>query len=149
MRAMPQLIGPLSCALVLSGLSFAYAAHNSGESRPSDDRGSQGNQDLIKGDSTSKTGSEKVDDAKLKKDTKKVREEFEKQNAKGRGELRGKAAPMDSPSTPSSGSNLRMQQNSGGTPTNPESSRVLQGSHDPLSDENTGDRSKNVNPTTR
>ena len=51
----------------------------------SDDRGSQGNQDLIKGDSTPKKGEdEKVDDAKVKADTQKAREEFEKRNAKGR-----------------------------------------------------------------
>ena len=51
-------------------MSVAYLAHNSGESKPSDDRGPQGNQDLIKGDSTpKKEADEKVDEAKVKEDT--------------------------------------------------------------------------------
>ena len=67
------------------GMSCVYAAHPSAEKHASDDRGSQGNQDLIRGDSTPRKGEdEKVDDAKLKGDTKKAREEFEKRNAKGR-----------------------------------------------------------------
>jgi hypothetical protein len=67
------------------GMSCAYAAHPSAEKNVSDDRGSQGNQALIKGDSTPKKGEdEKVDDAKVKADTQKAREEFEKRNAKGR-----------------------------------------------------------------
>ena len=87
-----KLIGGISCALVLTGLSVVYAAHNSGESKPSDDRGSQGNQDLIRGDSTPKKGDdEKVDEAKVKEDTKKAREEVEKRNAKGHTETRDKS----------------------------------------------------------
>ena len=84
-------IGVVSCVFLLTSVSLIYAAHNSGESKPSDDRGSQGNQDLIKGDSTPKKGDdEKVDAAKVKEDTKKAREEFEKRNAKGRSEMHDK-----------------------------------------------------------
>jgi len=87
-----KLIGGISCVFVLTGLSVTYAAHNSGESKPSDDRGSQGNQELIRGDSTPKKGDdEKVDEAKVKEDTKKAREEFEKRNAKGQTETRDKS----------------------------------------------------------
>ena len=85
------LIGVITCVFILTGLSHTYAAHNAGESKPSDDRGSQGNQDLIKGDSSPKKGDdEKLDDAKVKEDTKKAREEFEKRNAKGQPEIRDK-----------------------------------------------------------
>jgi hypothetical protein len=91
MIPIPKFIGVMSCVFVLTGLSVAYAAHNSGESKPAEDRGSQGNQDLIKGDSTPKKGDdEKVDEAKVKENTKKAREEFEKRNAKGQAETRDK-----------------------------------------------------------
>ncbi|HEY6260645.1 MAG TPA: hypothetical protein VIW47_03565 [Nitrospiraceae bacterium] len=67
------------------GMSCAYAAHPSAEKNVSDDRGSQGNQELIKGESIPKKGEdEKVDDAKVKADTQRAREEFEKRNTKGR-----------------------------------------------------------------
>ena len=58
-------------------------AHPQAETHPSDDRGSQGNQEMIKGDSTPPKGDEKVDEAKVKEDTKTAREEFEKRNTKG------------------------------------------------------------------
>ena len=81
----------VSAFILCFGLSYAYAAHPQAETHPSDDRGSQGNQDTIKGDSTPKRGSdEKVDEAKLKEDTKQAREEFEKRNAKGQEEMNRK-----------------------------------------------------------
>jgi len=74
----------ISVFVLYVGVSCVHAAHPSAEKHVSDDRGSQGDQDLIKGDSTPKKGDdEKVDDAKLKADTQKARDEFEKRNAKG------------------------------------------------------------------
>jgi len=74
----------ISVCVLYVGVSCVHAAHPSAEKHVSDDRGSQGDQDLIKGDSTPKKGDdEKVDDAKLKADTQKARDEFEKRNAKG------------------------------------------------------------------
>jgi uncharacterized GH25 family protein len=66
-------------------LSSVYAAHPQAEKDVSSDRGSQGNQEKIKGDSTPKKESqdEKVDQNKLKEDTKNAREEFNRRNAKG------------------------------------------------------------------
>ncbi|HKO31100.1 MAG TPA: hypothetical protein VJU54_08165 [Nitrospiraceae bacterium] len=130
------------------GVPCAYAAHPSAETHPSDDRGSQGNQDMIKGDSTPKKGEdEKVDDAKLKADTIKAREEFEKRNARGQGHP---SSRTEAQSNSASGSNLRMQQNSGGTPTNPESNRTRQGGGtDPLSDGSTIDPGKGDRPAVR
>ena len=79
-----KVVCAISGFILCVGVSVAYGAHPSAETHPSDDRGSQGNQDLIKGESTPKKGEdEKVDDVKLKADTKKAREEFEKRNAKG------------------------------------------------------------------
>jgi hypothetical protein len=78
-----KIVGASSCAFVLCvGLSYAYAAHPQGETSPSDDRGSQGNQALIKGDSTPRKGDEKVDETKVKEDTRKAKQEFDKKNAK-------------------------------------------------------------------
>ena len=67
-----------TCVFVLCiGLSSAYAAHPQAEKDMSNDRGSQGNQEAIKGDSTPKSGQEeKVDEAKVKADTKSARREF-------------------------------------------------------------------------
>jgi len=89
MVTIPKTIGAIFGAVILCvGLSYAYAAHPQAETRPSDDRGSQGNQDMIKGDSTPKKGQdEKVDETKLKEDTKQAREEFDKRNAKGQEEM--------------------------------------------------------------
>lgn len=88
MVTIPKTLGVISCALVLGlGLSFAYAAHPQAETSPSDDRGSQGNQEMIKGDSTPRKGDEKVDEVKVKEDTKKAKQEFDKKNAKGQEEM--------------------------------------------------------------
>ena len=85
MVTIPKTLGVISCAFVLGlGLSIAYAAHPQAETHPSDDRGSQGKQEMIKGDSTPKKDpNDKADDAKLKEDTKQAREEFDKRNGKG------------------------------------------------------------------
>ena len=70
--------------LLWIGLSLADAAHPQAEKDMSNDRGSQGNQQAIKGDSTPLSGAEeKVDEAKLKEDSKSAREEFDRNNAKG------------------------------------------------------------------
>ena len=92
MGTIPKIVSGISCAFVLGvGLSYANAAHPQAETHPSDDRGSQGNQDKIKGDSTPKNGSdEKVDGAKLKEEKKQAKEEFDKRNAKGQEEMNHK-----------------------------------------------------------
>lgn len=89
MVTIPKTIGAISSAFILCiGLSYADAAHPQAETHPSDDRGSQGNQDMIKGDSTPKKGQdEKIDERKLQEDTKRAREEFDKRNAKGQEEM--------------------------------------------------------------
>jgi len=87
MRTIPKAVG-VSAFILCVGLSYAYAAHPQAETHPSDDRGSQGNQDKIKGDSTPQKGpNEKVDETKLKEDTRQAREEFDKRNAKGQEEM--------------------------------------------------------------
>jgi hypothetical protein len=89
MGKIPKAVVTISSAFILCvGLSYAYAAHPQAETHPSDDRGSQGNQERIKGDSTPKKGQdEKVDDTKLKEDTRQAREEFDRRNAKGQEEM--------------------------------------------------------------
>jgi len=92
MVTLPKTVGVISSAcLLFVGLSYAYAAHPQAETHPSDDRGSQGNQDMIKGDSTPKEGQGKeVDEAKLKEETKQAREEFNKRNAQGQENMKRK-----------------------------------------------------------
>ena len=101
MVTIPKTLGVISCAFVLGlGLSFAYAAHPQAETSPSDDRGSQGNQEMIKGDSAPRNGDEKVDEAKVKEDTKKAKEEFDNRNAKGQEEMGNRSkVPVRSPQT--------------------------------------------------
>ena len=68
-------------------------------------------------------------------------------SSEGNLDPRSKMAPQ---SNSASGSNLRMQQNSGGTPTNPESNRTRQGGGtDPLSDGSTIDPGKGNSPAVR
>ena len=76
MKTIPKTVGVISSAFILCvGLSSAYAAHPQAETHPSDDRGSQGNQDKIKGDSTpNQNKDEKVDETKLKEDKKQANE---------------------------------------------------------------------------
>ena len=92
MVTIPKTIGAIFSVFILCvALSHARAAHPQAETHPSDDRGSQGNQDMIKGDSTPKKGQdEKVDERKLKEDTKRAREEFDKRNAKDLEEMNPK-----------------------------------------------------------
>ena len=72
------------CFVLCVGLASAYAAHPQAETDMSDDRGSQGNQELIKGDSTPKKGeTEKIDETKLKDEKKGAKEQFDRKNAKG------------------------------------------------------------------
>ena len=87
----PKTICAISSLCILCGLSYAEAAHPQAETHPSEDRGSQGNQDMIKGDSTPKKGEdEKVDETKLKADKKRAKEEFDQRNAKGHTEMNPK-----------------------------------------------------------
>lgn len=92
MKTIPKTVGVISSAFILCvGLSYAYAAHPQAETHPSDDRGSQGNQDKIKGDSTpNQDQDEKVDETKLKEDKRQAKEEFDKKNAKGQKEMNRK-----------------------------------------------------------
>jgi hypothetical protein len=92
MKTIPKTVGVISSAFILCvGLSSAYAAHPQAETHPSDDRGSQGNQDKIKGDSThNQNQGEKVDETKLKEDKMQAKEEFDKNNAKGQKEMNRK-----------------------------------------------------------
>ena len=89
MVTIPKTVGVISSSFILCvGLSYAYAAHPQAETHSSDDRGSQGNQEKIKGDSTPKKGQdEKVDETKLNKGKKQAKEEFDKRNAKGQEEM--------------------------------------------------------------
>ncbi len=84
-----------TCFFILYvGLSSAYAAHPRAEKDMTDDRGSQGNQEAIKGDSTPKRGQEeKVDETKVKEDKKSAKQEFEKNNAKSQQEMKGQSIP--------------------------------------------------------
>lgn len=92
MITIPKIVGVSSCVLVLCvGLSYAYAAHPQAAPDQSDDRGSQGNQDLIKRDSTPRKGDEKIDETKVKEETRKANEEFDKRNAKGQEEMGDKS----------------------------------------------------------
>lgn len=94
MTTISNIVGVSTCCFVLCvGLSYADAAHPQAETDMSDDRGSQGNQELIKGDSTPKKGDqdEKVDETKLKEDKKSAKQEFDKRNAKGQEEMSDKS----------------------------------------------------------
>ena len=95
MTTSSKTVGMWTCFFVLCvGLSSAYAAHPQAEKDISNDRGSQGNQEAIKGDSTLKRGQEeKVDEAKLKEDKKSAKQEFENNNSKGQQEMNGKSIP--------------------------------------------------------
>ena len=93
MVTISKTVGAITSAFILCvGLSYAYAAHPQAAPDQSDDRGSQGNQDLIKGDSTPKKGDEKVDDNKVKEETRKAREELDKRNAKRQEEMGEKSS---------------------------------------------------------
>ncbi len=98
MVMIPKTIGAIFGACILCvGLSYVYAAHPQAETDQSDDRGSQGNQEMIKGDSTPKKGQEeKVDETKLKEEKKQAKEEFDKKNAQGREEMNRKV-PLSPP----------------------------------------------------
>ena len=90
-----NIVGVAACCFVLCiGLSSADAAHPQAEKDMSNDRGSQGNQEAIKGDSTPKRSEdEKVDEAKLKEAKKSEKEEFDKNNAKGQPDISDQRIP--------------------------------------------------------
>ena len=95
MTTSSKVVSVSTCVFALCvGLSPLYAAHPQAERNMTDDRGSQGNQDAIKGDSTPKRGQEeKVDEAKLKADKKSAKREFDKNNTKGQQEMNDKSIP--------------------------------------------------------
>ena len=95
MRTSSKILRVGTCFFVLCvGLSPAYAAHPQAEKDMSDDRGSQGNQEAIKGDSTPKRGQEeKVDETKVKENKRSAKQEFDKNNAKGQQEMNGQSIP--------------------------------------------------------
>jgi hypothetical protein len=91
-----KLVGGSTYFFVLCvGLSsVVYAAHPQAEKDMTNDRGSQGNQEAIKGDSTPKRGQEEnVDEAKLNEGKNSAKQEFEKNNAKGQQEMNDKSIP--------------------------------------------------------
>jgi hypothetical protein len=95
MTTSSKLVGVSTCFFFLCvGSSSAYAAHPEAETDMSNDRGSQGNQEAIKGDSTPTRGQEeKGDAAKLKEDKKSAKQEYDKNNAKGQQEMNDKSIP--------------------------------------------------------
>ena len=66
-------------------------SHSNREVNHGDDFQNQGNQDLIKGDSTPRKGDEKFDDTKVKGKTRKAKEEFDKRNVKSQEEMGDKS----------------------------------------------------------
>src|SRR3954447_19734279 len=95
MTTSSKLVSVSGCVFALCiGCSSVYAAHPQAERDMTDDRGSQGNQEAIKGDTTPKRGQEeKVDEAKLKEDKKSAKQEFEKNNAKNQQDMNNKSVP--------------------------------------------------------
>ena len=95
MTTSSKILGVSTCFFILCvGSSSVYAAHPQAEKDMTDDRGSQGNQEAIKGDSTPKRGQEeKVDETKVKEDKKSAKQEFEKNNAKGQQKMSGQSIP--------------------------------------------------------
>lgn len=91
MVSISKIIGVMSCGFVLCvGLSYADAAHPQAETDMSKDRGSQGNQDMIKGESgpdTTKDGQSdrKVREATMKKDGKSAKQSTDHRNDKNHG----------------------------------------------------------------
>jgi hypothetical protein len=81
-----KIIGGMSCGFVLCvGLSYAYAAHPQAETDMSNDRGSQGNQEMIKGESG--PGAEKAgpSSGKMKKDHKSANQSTDHRNDQNQG----------------------------------------------------------------
>ena len=91
MMTNPKIVSVICAAFVLGfGLPYAKAAHPQAETHPTDDRGSQGNQNKIKGDSLPgkvSQGDETVDETKLKESKRQEKREFDEKNAKGQNEL--------------------------------------------------------------
>ena len=91
MVSIPKIVGVMSCGFVLCvGLSYADAAHPQAEKDMSNDRGSQGNQDVIKGESDPATtkdgqGDRKVSETTMKKDGKSAKQSTDHRNDKKQG----------------------------------------------------------------
>ncbi len=86
-----KIVGVMSCGFVLCvGLSYAEAAHPQAERDMSNDRGSQGNQDMIKGESgpaaeKDAQSSRKNRETKMKKDNSSAKQSTDHRNDKDQG----------------------------------------------------------------
>jgi hypothetical protein len=81
-----KIVGVMSCGFVLCvGLSHAYAAHPQAETDMSNDRGSQGNQEMVKGESGPAAGKEGRSGGKMKKDHKSAKQSVDHRNDKNQG----------------------------------------------------------------
>ena len=91
MVSIPKIVGVMSCGIVLCvGLSYANAAHPQAETDMSNDRGSQGNQEMIKGESGSaarKDGQSggKMGETHMKKDNRSAKQSTDHRNDKNQG----------------------------------------------------------------
>ena len=91
MVSIPKIVGMMSCSFVLFvGLPYAYAAHPQAEKDMSSDRGSQGNQDMIKGESgpAAEKGPQsgrKNKETKMKKDNSSAKQSTDHRNDKDQG----------------------------------------------------------------
>ena len=87
-----KILGIISCGFVLCvGLSYADAAHPQAETDVSNDRGSQGNQDMIKGESgpaakQDRQGGGKMRETKSKKDHSSAKQSTDHRNDKNQGD---------------------------------------------------------------
>jgi len=86
-----KIVGVLSCGFVLCiGLSYADAAHPQAEKDMSNDRGSQGNQEMIRGESgpaaeKGPQSGQKSKETKMKKDNSSAKQSTDHRNDKDQG----------------------------------------------------------------
>ena len=86
-----KIVGVMACGFVLCvGLSYADAAHPQAEKDMSNDRGSQGNQEMIKGESGPAAGKgphsgRKNKETKMKKDNSSAKQSTDHRNDKDQG----------------------------------------------------------------
>ena len=79
-----KIVGGMSCGFVLC-VGLSYAAHPQAETDVSNDRGSQGNHEMIKGESGPTAGKEGRSGGKTKKDHKSAKQSSDHRNDKNRG----------------------------------------------------------------
>ena len=86
-----KIVGVMSCGFVLCiGLSYADAAHPQAEKDMSNDRGSQGNQEMIRGESgpaaeKGPQSGKKTEETKMKKDNSSAKQSTDHRNDKDQG----------------------------------------------------------------